>query len=100
MADRDPQPAQEPKHPGDPSQGQYLLNEWSRIITEKKAEPPVILHSCHVACSASYFSGPTLQVQICNASGAPPLLPSVAYKLPRCVCVLIRMAMHRPAPAL
>jgi hypothetical protein len=28
VADRDPQPAQEPKHPGDPSQGKYLLTEW------------------------------------------------------------------------
>ena len=28
VGDRDPQPAQEPKHPGDPSQGKYLLTEW------------------------------------------------------------------------
>jgi hypothetical protein len=68
VGDRDPQPAQEPKKPGDPSQGKYLLTEWSRIITEKKAKNPVILHSCHVDCSASYFSGPTLLVQSCNDS--------------------------------
>jgi hypothetical protein len=28
VADHDPQPAQQPKEPGGPSQGKYLLTEW------------------------------------------------------------------------
>jgi hypothetical protein len=68
VGDHDPQPAQQPKHPGDPSQGKYLLTEWSNLIRNKTTGPPVILHSCHVVCSASYFYGPTLRVSACNKS--------------------------------
>lgn len=40
----------------------------SNLIRNKTTGPPVILHSCHVVCSASYFYGPTLRVSPCNDS--------------------------------
>ena len=60
VGDRDPQPAQELNG----SQGKFLLDEWSRLVSTT----PVVLHSCHVACSANYFSGPTLLAAPCDDS--------------------------------
>jgi hypothetical protein len=73
VGDRDPQPVQEVNG----SQGKYLLDEWSRLVSTAPPGPlpsgagqrtPVVLHSCHVACSANYFSGPTLLAAPCNDS--------------------------------
>ena len=66
VGDRDPQPGQSING----SQGKFILDEWSRLIStnDPKRSKPVVLHSCHVACSANYFSGPTLTTAPCNAS--------------------------------
>lgn len=64
VGDREPQPNQRVNG----SQGKFILDEWSRLIAAKRSGPPVILHSCHVACSANYFSGPTLTTAPCNES--------------------------------
>jgi len=68
VADRDPQPGQMSPGPRG-SQGKFLLDEWNSLIKANSAKrPPVVLHSCHVACSANYFAGPTLEIATCNAS--------------------------------
>ena len=62
-----------PYHPrggGPQGMSKFMLGEWRHRIDARAAagQSPVILHSCHVACSGNYFSGPTLALAACNGT--------------------------------